>query len=167
MIHPASPLARLLDGPLRPGRVVWIGLRPARRAPMLSVEAAQLVAGQGLEGDRYASAQDGPRQVTLIAAEHLGAIASFLGRARVEPERLRRNIVVEGLNLLALKERRFRLGEAVLEWSGECEPCSRMEEELGEGGYNAVRRHGGVTARVRVGGRVRVGEALTRLPRED
>jgi len=167
MIAPGSPLAKLLDGPMRPGRVMWIGLRPARRAPMQPVEAAHLLAGQGIAGDRYASARDGPRQVTLIAAEHLAAIAAFLGREEpVEPQRLRRNVVVAGLNLLALKDRRFRLGEAVLEWSGECDPCSRMDEELGEGGYNAVRRHGGITARVRESGRAALGDAVERLPRE-
>lgn len=168
MINPASPLGRLLDGPMQPGRVIWIGLRPARRAPMQAVEQAELQAGLGLQGDRYASAHDGPRQVTLVAAEHLAAIGAFLGRdAPVEPERLRRNIVVAGLNLLALKDRRFRLGAAVLEWSGECDPCSRMDEELGEGGYNAVRRHGGITARVRASGRVALGDAIERLPREE
>jgi MOSC domain-containing protein YiiM len=70
--------------------------------------------------------------------------------------------VVEGVNLLALKGRRFRIGAALLEHSGECHPCSRMEEEFGPGGYNAVRGHGGVTARVIEGGAIRLGDALTR-----
>nr|MCU0888230.1 MOSC domain-containing protein [Rubritepida sp.] len=100
------------------------------------------------------------RQVTLIAAEHLAAIAAFLGRAALPPELLRRNLVIEGVNLLALKGRRFRLGGALLEHSGECHPCSRMEEVLGVGGYNAVRGHGGITARVLAGGPIALGDAL-------
>lgn len=166
MIKPETPLGKLLDGPMRPGRVVWIGLRPARRAAMLSVERAELKTGFGLVGDRY-SAYGGVRQVTLIAAEHLAAIGGFLGLSGpAAPERLRRNIVVSGINLLALKDRRFLLGEAVLEWSGECDPCSRMDEELGPGGYNAVRRHGGITARVLESGAVALGDAIARLPLE-
>ena len=78
----------------------------------------------------------------------------------LDPALLRRNIVVAGLNLLALKGRRFRIGGALLEGSGPCEPCSRMEEALGPGGYNAMRGHGGITARVVEGGLIRVGDAV-------
>lgn len=162
MLNPASPLARLLDGPLRPGVLEWIGLRPARRAAMQVVEEAILLAGQGLEGDRYAG-RNGARQVTLIQAEHLSAIGAYLGLEAAAPERLRRNLVVSGLNLLALKGRRFRIGAAVLDMTGECHPCSCMEEEFGPGGYNAVRGHGGITARVLEGGAVRLGDAVARL----
>jgi hypothetical protein len=48
-----SPLAALLDAPVRPGRLAWIGLRPARRAPMVAVESAELRPGEGLLGDRW------------------------------------------------------------------------------------------------------------------
>lgn len=158
----ASPLARLLDAPMRPGRLVWIGLRPARRAPMVAVDQALLEPGRGLSGDRWRGAATGGRQVTLIAAEHLRAIAGFLGLDAVAPDRLRRNLVVEGVNLLALKGARFRIGAALLEHSGECHPCSRIEEEFGPGGYNAVRGHGGITARVIEGAAIRLGDRLLR-----
>jgi MOSC domain-containing protein YiiM len=151
-----------MDAPMRPGRVVWIGLRPARRAPVQVVDAADLETGLGIVGDRYGR-KDGGRQVTLIAAESLAAIAGYLGLEAVDPQALRRNFVVEGINLLALKERRFRIGEALLETSGECHPCSRMEETLGVGGYNAVRGLGGINARVLEGGRAWVGASVTRL----
>ncbi|TPG60310.1 MOSC domain-containing protein [Roseomonas nepalensis] len=156
-------LARLIDGPVAPGRLAWIGLRPARRAPVRAVEAARAERGQGLSGDRFASTRDGARQVTLIAAEQLRAIAGYLAREAVEPARLRRNLVVEGINLSALRNRRFRVGEVLLEWSGDCHPCSRMDEELGPGGYNAVRGHGGITARVIEGGALRLGDPVERL----
>jgi MOSC domain-containing protein YiiM len=130
---------------------------------MNEVESAELRPGEGLVGDRWRGAASGGRQVTLIAAEHLLAVASFLGLDAVAPQRLRRNLVVEGVNLLALKGRRFRIGEALLEHSGECHPCSRMEEEFGPGGYNAVRGHGGITARVIEGASVAIGAPL--LPR--
>jgi MOSC domain-containing protein YiiM len=112
---------------------------------------------EGLRGDRYRSS--GKRQVTLIQAEHLPVMASLLG-VPVEPEMLRRNLVVSGINLLALKGARFRIGEALLEGSGPCEPCSRMEAALGPGGYNTMRGHGGITARVIEGGWIRVGDAV-------
>jgi MOSC domain-containing protein YiiM len=160
MLNPTSPLARLIQAPMRPGVVEWIGLRDKRRGAIASVEAAILDPEEGLAGDHYRSRTGGRRHLTLIQRESLAAIASHLGRVEVSPEALRRNVVISGLNLLALKDRRFRLGGAVLETTGECHPCSRMEEVLGLGGYNAVRGHGGVTARVIVGGAFRLGEAI-------
>jgi len=157
-----SLLGRLLAAPVRPGALVWIGLRPARRAPMTTLASARLTAGEGIEGDRYRTTRNGPRQVTLVAAEDLTALASFLG-ALVAPDQLRRNLVTRGVNLLALKDRRFRVGEAVLEGSGECAPCSRLEATLGPGGYNAARGRGGITARVLEGAVVHLGDAVTRL----
>ena len=163
MLNPTSPLARLLSAPARPGIVRWIGVRPDRRAPMVSLDEAVLDPATGLAGDRYGGRPGGHRQVTLIQTEHLPAIAAFLGLEAVTPNQVRRNIVVSGINLLALKGRSVQVGEAVLAVTGECHPCSRIEEALGPGGYNAVRGHGGVTARVVAGGTVRVGDAVARL----
>ncbi|MCW8196012.1 MOSC domain-containing protein [Proteobacteria bacterium 005FR1] len=160
-LNPNSQLAALLNAPMRPGRVDWIGLRPARRQALLPVETAMAVEAQGLEGDRYKTRTNGKRQVTLIQAEDLRAIASYVGLQKVHPDQLRRNIVTEGINLLALKNKRFRVGDALLEYTGECHPCSRMEESLGTGGYNAVRGHGGITARVVTGGQIRVGDEIS------
>jgi MOSC domain-containing protein YiiM len=148
---------------MRPGRLQWIGVRPGRRFPVDVRGSAKLVAGHGVEGDHYDTNRDGPRQVTLIAIEDLAAIAAFLGLAEISPELLRRNFVTRGVNLLALKDRRFRVGAALIEGSGECAPCSRVEETLGPGGYNAVRGHGGITARVIEGGMVHVGDTIERV----
>lgn len=143
----------------RPGRVQWIGLRTARDVPMREVVAAEAVAGKGLLGDRYASAS-GKRGITLIQAEHLPAIAALAGLQSVVPATLRRNLVVSGLPLVALKGRRFRIGGAVFEGTGDCDPCSRMEAALGPGGYNAMRGLGGLCARIVSGGRIAVGDLL-------
>ena len=106
------------------------------------------------------SGKDSARQVTLIQAEHLPVIAVLCGRDDVTPELLRRNIVVSGINLFALKKAQFRIGDAILEGTGPCVPCSRMEENLGPGGYNATRGHGGITARVIRAGTIRSGDQI-------
>jgi MOSC domain-containing protein YiiM len=152
-------LADLMDILPQRGTVTWIGLRPAKRAPMQAVDRVLARAGHGLDGDRYAKV-DGDRQVTLIQAEHLDALGSLLGTRPVAPELVRRNLVVRGINLLALKNRRFRLGAALLEHTGPAHPCSRMEAALGPGGYNAMRGHGGITARVVESGSIELASAL-------
>jgi len=161
-----------------PGRLQAIALRPARGRAALSVQHADAHAGQGLVGDRsYRSAGPGTgkRQVTLIQAEHLPVIAALAGgrwaQDGLDALLLRRNLVVAGLNLLAARSLfkdqplRLHLGDqVVLEVTGPCEPCSKMEALLGPGGYNAMRGHGGVTARVLQGGTLAVGDAVVCQP---
>ncbi len=163
MLPPDSPLEQLLAGPAMPGRLAWIGLRPDREMPMVTANSAVTISGRGIKGDHYDTRQNGARQVTLIAFEDIAAIASFLGKEGITPDLLRRNFVTQGINLVALKSRRFRVGPTLLEWSGECAPCSHMETNLGPGGFNAVRGHGGITARVIEGGEVQLGDAIERV----
>jgi MOSC domain-containing protein YiiM len=157
MTKPGTPLRAMMDRQAQDGRVAWIGLRPARRADIAPVEAVE-VTRDGLVGDHWA--RGGPRAVTLIQWEHLPVIGAFLGRDAPPPELLRRNIAIAGINLMGLKRRTFRIGEVVLRGTGICAPCSRMEENLGPGGYAAVRHHGGIGAEVIEPGRIRLGDAV-------
>ena len=152
-------MAELLNSLPQTGSLVWIGLRPKRRADMLEPDEAELDCSLGLIDDRYAGRSQ-TRQVTLIQHEHIAAISSMLCREVSLPE-LRRNLAVNGINLLALKNKKFRIGNAILEGTGLCHPCSRMEEIFGAGGYNAVRGHGGITARVITGGRITCGDSVS------
>ncbi|MBB1087357.1 MOSC domain-containing protein [Lysobacter sp. SG-8] len=158
-----SMLGQLMARLPRAGRVEWIGLRPARDVPMQAVAVADATAGAGLSGDRYGGGS-GKRGVTLIQAEHLPAIAALAGHADVAPATLRRNLVVSGIPLAALKGRRFRIGDVVLEGTEDCDPCSRMECALGPGGFNAMRGMGGLCARIVEGGTLAVGAPVEALP---
>ena len=158
------------------GTLQAILLRPERHAPVISADTTEALAGRGLQGDRTAAkassrAGGSSRQVTLIQQEHLAVMAALLRKEHVDPAWLRRNLVVSGLNLLAAKTLfkdqplLLHIGpEVVLEITGPCEPCSRMETILGPGGYNAMRGHGGMNARVRVGGRLSVNDTVSVRP---
>ena len=139
------------------GKLEWIGCRPARRAPVMEYKEMSVLE-RGLESDR--TTRPGKRSVTLIQAEHLPVIAGLAGVEDIHPGMLRRNLVVSGINLLALKGAVFSVGDVVLEGTGICAPCSRMEEALGEGAYNAMRGHGGITASVLTPGRLAVGDEV-------
>jgi MOSC domain-containing protein YiiM len=147
----------------RSGELRWIGLRTRRHGAVLSVDSAIAVAGHGLQGDHRAERHGGKRQITLLQWEHLAVIASLSGNQQLTPALLRRNLLVAGINLLALRGRQFRIGEVVLEGTGPCDPCSRMESALGPGGLNAMRGHGGLTAMVVRGGALQVGAAVMAL----
>jgi MOSC domain-containing protein YiiM len=153
-------IKNLQDALPQKGIVTWIGLRPASREPLVSVDQVSASQKNALEGDRFNSQFSKKRQVTLIQAEHIDAVSSIMG-IKVTPDLLRRNIVVSGINLLALKDKTFNIGTAALEFTGLCHPCSRMEKNLGPGGWNTMRGHGGITAQVVTDGVISIGAAVT------
>lgn len=153
-------LERLLGTMPQTGQVCWIGLRPGRGEPLRAVTEVAAAPGKGLAGDRFKGTPASKRQVTLIQHEHLAAVAGILGREAVDPSLTRRNIVVSGINLYALRHATFRVGDVLLQGTGICAPCQQMELALGAGGFNAMRGHGGITARVLEPGVVRVDDPV-------
>lgn len=141
------------------GKVDWVSYRTETRGEIVARESLTLTAEGGIVGDHY-KGKSRNRQVTIIQAEHIAAAASFLGKETIDPILLRRNIVVSGINLLALKDAQFKIGQATLEFTGLCHPCTRMEQNLGQGGYNAMRGHGGITCKIVEGGDVKVGDEV-------
>ncbi|MBC7816938.1 MAG: MOSC domain-containing protein [Planctomycetaceae bacterium] len=141
--------------------VEWIGISPGNRQPIEPRDEVTVAVGTGVDGDYHSKKRPGgKRQVTLIQAEHFAMIATNVGRDSVNPELFRRNIVVRGIELTSLIGRRFRIGEALLEGTGPCTPCSRMDENLGAGGRLAMKGLGGLTAKVIEPGRIRVGDSV-------
>lgn len=142
------------------GRVEEIWVRPEKRVEPLCVAKVSVTVADGIEGDHYHGKNSRNRQVTLIQYEHLGAIAALANLSELNAGQLRRNIVVSGINLLALKECIFAVGTTQLKMTGLCHPCSRMEKNLGPGGYNAMRGHGGINATVVKDGEINVGDTV-------
>ncbi|MFT7589464.1 MAG: MOSC domain-containing protein YiiM [Limisphaerales bacterium] len=146
------------------GKVEWISLRPIKKEIEI-VQKIEVNTAEGIIGDHY-KGRSGKRHITLIQAEHLLVVAHLLKLEKIEPALLRRNLVVSGLNLLALKGQRFAIGsdiksQCILEGTGPCHPCSRMEDLLGKGGYNAMRGHGGITAMVIQDGNIEINDFIT------
>lgn len=149
---------------LRPfvGRVDWIGIADKKRGPMESMPSVRVVPQTGIDGEYHASSGTSKRQVTLIQSEYLNVVALILGESEIEPAALRRNIAVSGINLASIRKSRFQIGDALLEGTGDCVPCQRMEETLGVGGYEAMIAHGGITAVVIKEGTISLGDEVRR-----
>ena len=146
---------------LSPGRLDWIGLRPARKADMINVEAVMALAELGLEGDHRCDKTPGSgRQVTLIAAESIRTVEIYTGHLHIAPELLRHNLVVSGINLNLLRHQQFRIGDALFEATALCHPCSRMDQALGKGGAATMFGYGGLCAKILETGVIRVGDRL-------
>jgi len=145
------------------GVVEAIAIATAAEAPMQGVEAATAIAGAGLEGDRYARGagtfspgrSDG-RDLTIVAAE-------ALADAGVEPLESRRNVVVRGVDVDALRGRRFRIGDVELVGARRCEPCAHLERLTRPGVLRALVHRGGLRADIVAGGELRVGDEVAPL----
>ena len=165
MTKRSNPLDKIARD-LPPGTLTWIGLRSERRGQVTPVERARAVATKGLEGDhRMAKTPGSARQVTLISEEFMQQIAHFTGLSAIDPVLLRRNLVVSGINLNALRHQRFQIGDAVFEATALCHPCSRMEAALGKGGVAAMIGHGGLCAKILSTGYITVGDRLEVRPK--
>ena len=140
-----------------PGKVEWIGVRSEKGADMQALRCVEAHANRGLTGDRTALSQGGRRQVTLFQAEYLAVVASLHPNNRLSYASFRRNIVISGLNLNILLNEQLCIGESVIEITGLCHPCSKMERDLGVGAYNALRGHGGLTAKIISSGTITLG----------
>lgn len=152
-------IAELVSTNAQSGTLEWIGIRPERRGHMHVLDQVNAQCS-GLEGDHYQSG--GKRTVSLVQKEHLSVIASFLDHDDdINPCLLRRNLVISGINLLGLRNKKFRIGEAIFEGTGLCAPCSRMEENLGPGGYAAVRGHGGIVAMISKPAIIGIGDTVS------
>ncbi len=131
---------------------------------MQRVMAVQALQGAGLAGDHKSAKRNASgRQVTLINHEDMQAVQSLMGMAHIDPQQLRRNIVISGVNLYAMRYQRLQVGEAVLEIRAHCHPCARMEQTLGDGAVLALYGHAGFCAVVEQGGLIRAGDPVTRL----
>lgn len=161
-IFAMSNMKELLRSIPQIGKVEFISFRKERKTPPTSVDSIEVSIENGLAGDHY-KGKNRKRQVTLIQSEHLEVVASILGKQKIDPLLTRRNIVISGVNLLAFKDTQFQIGEVILEMTGYCHPCSQMETNLGAGGYNSMRGHGGITTKVIQGGVIRVGDAVSLL----
>ncbi len=140
------------------GKLCWIGVRPQRKTDMVEVIQCQAHAELGLEGDHRMDKTPGSaRQITIISQEYIEQISHFLGKP-VHPSQLRRNLVVSGINLSALRYQKFRIGDALFEASALCHPCSRMEKALGQGAVAAMMGHGGLCCKILKSGEIKVGD---------
>ena len=138
------------------GSIVSIQLCMGHRDPMKGVESAYMRTGYGIEGDRHAVSEGvrTKRQVLLIDQE-------TLDKFELTPGEVRENITTSGIDLHSLSEgQRLALGDkAVVEITGHCAPCSRMDE-IREGYSTALEGHRGMLATVIRGGQIAVGHAV-------
>lgn len=120
-----------------------IFIRPITASAQIECEQVVVVAGQGIEGDRYFACHDEPGQnLTLVEAEEIEAFICGQG----SPGDLsisKRNFITRGVRLNKLVGREFMVGEVRLLGVKLCEPCEMLGKSLASadlGAEEVVRR---------------------------
>jgi MOSC domain-containing protein YiiM len=144
------------------GKIIAIYVAPTAGAPMRSLAQARVVAGKGLQGDRYNeklgtySGHPGSgREVTLIESEALEALMSDYG-IEIDAALARRNIVTRGVALNHLVERKFSVDGVILHGTRLCDPCAHLEKLSRPGTLRGLIHRGGLRAEIITGGMIRV-----------
>ena len=132
---------------------------------MEKVEDVRTIKGCGIEGDRYCEGTGywteygDVCEVTLISSSDLDDIERELGIGVKNGEH-RRNIVVRGIDLDDLRGRRFRVGETLLEYDRPRPPCRHVQDLTEPGMTRALKRRGGICARVVEAGVIRTRDEI-------
>src|SRR6266550_104848 len=148
------------------GRVEFIHLAESEGDPMRATDRIRVLAGIGLEGDRYASGRGHfsrtpgtGRALTLVEAEMLEHLRDSLGIA-LQPGEARRNVTTRGVALNALVGQRFRIGSLLCQGMRLCEPCKYLEEVIGKRLVDPLLHRGGLRADVLEDGEIRIGDEV-------
>jgi|SRR5580658_3154949 MOSC domain-containing protein YiiM len=123
---------------------------PAGNTPMIEASRIKLVAGRGVEGDRYSKLEGAKGQVTFFAEEAWTRLREALGRAERQPDVFRRNIIVRGVDLNSLIGCDFEVQGVRFHGVEYCKPCHWMEEAFAPGTLNLLSewKAGGLRASV-------------------
>ena len=148
------------------GELLHIHMAPIASALMRTLPAARLIAGTGIEGDRYATRLGTyskkhhiDRQVTLIEVEALEALARDHG-IKLAPYEHRRNLTTRGVPLNHLVGQYFRLGDCVLYGGRLNVPCRYLEDLVGKKVFKPLLNRSGLNCRIVVEGIIRVGDSI-------
>lgn len=138
--------------------IVAIQRKGKKKTPMIPLEEAILVAGIGVKGSRNGR-PNGKRQVLIVPIEIIDAFSLNIGD-------LREQITTRGFDAMALRVKdRIRIGDAVLEATGECEPCEQMDA-LRPGLQVALDHQRGMLFRVIAGGEIKIGDQISVVEKE-
>jgi hypothetical protein len=138
----------------------------ASAGPMQSLERATLIAGVGVEGDRYAAGRGrfsavgrAGQELTLIEAEAVEALREEHG-IELDAGDARRNVVTRGIDLNALVGGRFELGAVACYGQRLAEPCSWLQRMTPPGTLRGLVHRGGLRADILTGGVVALGDPI-------
>lgn len=149
------------------GTLLSIHTTPRARASMVERNSAQLIAGVGIEGDRYAigtdtgtySAIPDVREVTLFEVETLEALARDHD-ITLNADQHRRNLTTRDAPLNHLVGRRFWVGSVLLEAGRLNYPCRYIDMITKMTICDLLEHRSGLNCRIIEGGTIHPGDVI-------
>ena len=112
------------------GKIEAISITNTSEANTFYVNQAYLEKGKGIVNDRYyGNFKEKKEQVTLINLEEINNFNKKV-RQNIEPKDFRRNIIVSGINLNRLINKKIKINEVILKIHEVCQPCKYLQEKL-------------------------------------
>jgi MOSC domain-containing protein YiiM len=141
------------------GTLLAIATKKMKRAPMTLKESIHVTVERGVEEDHRG--KPGDRQVTVISKDSWDAACHELGK-QIPWIARRANILISGIVFEESKGKFIKIGDLLLEITGETKPCDRMDEFY-QGLQDALKPEwrGGVTCKVIKSGYVKLGDNVT------
>ena len=140
--------------------VVAVHVAKGRRLPMREVASVEAEAGRGLVGDRYHGSRH--RHVSVQSATALVEATRAYG-APVPAHLTRRNVTLSHGEVPRQPGDRLRIGDVLLEVVRVAAPCKLLDDTIGRGAQEALRRRGGSIFRVLEGGTISVGDVVAEM----
>jgi MOSC domain-containing protein YiiM len=147
------------------GRLLGIARKTRPRGVVETLDRAVVGLSSGIGGDHRGVLKPGGRgrrQVTAMALADWRAALADLGAPAIPWSDRRANLLVDGIDLPRQRGALLRIGAALFEITGECDPCKRMEA-VAPGLEAALTPgwRGGRTMRVLAGGDIAIGDTIT------
>ena len=125
------------------------------------VNQAILEKGKGIVNDRYyGNFKEKKEQVTLINLEEINNFNNQI-KQNIEAKNFRRNIIVSGINLNNLINKKIKINEVTLKIHEICQPCKYLQDKLKIPGLvKMLVNKSGVRAEVINSGSLSVGDTI-------
>lgn len=142
------------------GKLIGIATRKEKKARMDEHHSAEITFEKGVAEDSRGLKRN-HRQVTVLSKESWHATCQDM-RQEIPWTTRRANLLVEGVELINKTGTLLKIGTAIVEITGELEPCKRMDLQV-EGLTRALEKdwRGGVTCKIVKEGIVRVNDTVT------
>ena len=125
------------------------------------INQAILEKGKGIVNDRYyGNFKEKKEQVTLINLEEINNFNDQI-KQNIDAKNFRRNIIVSGVNLNELINKKIKINEVTLKIYEVCQPCKYLQDRLKIPGLvKMLMNKSGVRAEIITSGSLAVGDVI-------
>ena len=143
------------------GKIEAINITNINKKNTFYVNQATLEKGKGIINDRYyGNFKEKKEQVTLINLEEINNFNKQIGQ-KIEPKDFRRNIIISGINLNELIDKKIKINKVTLKIHEICQPCKYLEDKLKISGLvKKLLNKSGVRAEIITSGYLSVGDKI-------